>query len=319
MAALPGVWRYRVSAGTVWPGVSILCLSEVESLICSFCLSVAAYKIVFTDRSLRYTSMLLGCSATHQQQALVMEVTVTVLPWPVTRPVWSTAHLSTPSAMDASCGLVSLGQLARVVHLILLDMMRHFRGFAGLPWCATFVALPVRHDAPLSWLCWSAMMRHFRGFAGPPWCATFMALLVRHDAPLSWLCWSAMMRHFHGFAGPPWCTTFMALLVRHDAPLSWLCWSAMMPHFRGFGGPPWCATFVALHMSHCEGCKCKWESFMTNQNICCDSVLASSVLADAESEFWIRFFYKESLLQKAVPLYAIILEHAFHYMSCQEG
>ena len=57
---------------------------------------------------------------------------------------------------------------------------------------------------------------------------------------------------------------------------------------------------------------------MTNQNICCDSVLASSVLADAESYFWIDF-YKESLLQKAFPLYAIILEHTFHYMSYQEG
>ena len=40
---------------------------------------------------------------------------------------------------------------------------------------------------------------------------------------------------------------------------------------------------------------------MTNQNICCDSVLASSVLAGAESCVWIDF-YKESLLQKAVPL-----------------
>ena len=52
---------------------------------------------------------------------------------------------------------------------------------------------------------------------------------------------------------------------------------------------------------------------MTNQNICCDSLRASSVLAVAESYFWIDF-YKESLLQKAVPLYAIILEHTFHYM-----
>ena len=42
----PGVWRYRVSAGTGWPGVSILWLGEGESLTCSFCLSVAACKIV---------------------------------------------------------------------------------------------------------------------------------------------------------------------------------------------------------------------------------------------------------------------------------
>ena len=32
----PGAWHYRVSAGTGWPGVSILWLGQVESLICSF-------------------------------------------------------------------------------------------------------------------------------------------------------------------------------------------------------------------------------------------------------------------------------------------
>ena len=61
---LPGTparrWRYRVSAGTSWLGVSILWLGEVESLICSFYLSVAARKIVWADPSLRYTSTLLG-------------------------------------------------------------------------------------------------------------------------------------------------------------------------------------------------------------------------------------------------------------------
>ena len=36
---------------------------------------------------------------------------------------------------------------------------------------------------------------------------------------------------------------------------------------------------------------------MTNQNICCDSVLASSVLADAESYFWIRFLQGESVAE----------------------
>ena len=33
MATLPGAWRYRVSAGIGWPGVSILWLGVVESLI----------------------------------------------------------------------------------------------------------------------------------------------------------------------------------------------------------------------------------------------------------------------------------------------
>ena len=32
-ATLPGAWRYRVSAGTGRPGVSILRLGETESLI----------------------------------------------------------------------------------------------------------------------------------------------------------------------------------------------------------------------------------------------------------------------------------------------
>ena len=60
VATLPGAWCYRVSAGTGQPGVSILWLGEVESLICNFYLSVAARKIVCADPSLRYTSMLLG-------------------------------------------------------------------------------------------------------------------------------------------------------------------------------------------------------------------------------------------------------------------
>ena len=60
VATLPGAWRYRVSAWTGWPGVSILWLGEMESLICNFCLSVAARKIVWADPSLRYARMLLG-------------------------------------------------------------------------------------------------------------------------------------------------------------------------------------------------------------------------------------------------------------------
>ena len=60
VATLPGAWRYRVSAGTGQPGVSILWLGEMESLICNFCLSVAAHKIVCADPSLRYTGMFLG-------------------------------------------------------------------------------------------------------------------------------------------------------------------------------------------------------------------------------------------------------------------
>ena len=32
VATMPGIWHYRVSTGTGQPGVSLLCLSEVESL-----------------------------------------------------------------------------------------------------------------------------------------------------------------------------------------------------------------------------------------------------------------------------------------------
>ena len=68
-------------------------------------------------------------------------------------------------------------------------------------------------------------------------------------------------------------------------PLLWLCRSATMRHSSG------------SHMSHCERCKCKWESFMTNQNICYDSVLAYSVLADAEKLFLDRFLQGESVAE----------------------
>ena len=66
VATLPGSWRYWVSTGTGRPGVRILWLGEVERLICSFCLCVAGRKIVWADPSLRYTSLLLGRSATNQ-------------------------------------------------------------------------------------------------------------------------------------------------------------------------------------------------------------------------------------------------------------
>ena len=61
VATLPGAWCDRVSTGTGRPGVSILWLGEVEHLVCNFCLSVTARRIVCADPSLRYISLLLGC------------------------------------------------------------------------------------------------------------------------------------------------------------------------------------------------------------------------------------------------------------------
>ena len=46
VAALSGAWHHRVSAGTGLPSVSILRLGEIESLIHSLYLSVAAQTIV---------------------------------------------------------------------------------------------------------------------------------------------------------------------------------------------------------------------------------------------------------------------------------
>ena len=60
VATLPGAWRYRVSTGTGRPGVSILWLGEMESLVFNIFLSVAAREIVWADPSLIYTRMLLG-------------------------------------------------------------------------------------------------------------------------------------------------------------------------------------------------------------------------------------------------------------------
>ena len=60
VAAIQGSWHYRVSAGTGWPGISILWLGEVESWIATP-ISVSARKIVCADPPMRYTSMLLGC------------------------------------------------------------------------------------------------------------------------------------------------------------------------------------------------------------------------------------------------------------------
>ena len=60
VATLPGTWRYRVSSGTGRPSVSILWPGEVESLICTFYISVAACKIVWAEPSQRYARMLLG-------------------------------------------------------------------------------------------------------------------------------------------------------------------------------------------------------------------------------------------------------------------
>ena len=55
VATLPGAQCYRVSAGTGQPGVSILWLGEIESLVCNFYLSVAACTLVWSDPFLRYT------------------------------------------------------------------------------------------------------------------------------------------------------------------------------------------------------------------------------------------------------------------------
>ena len=71
VTTLLGAWRYRVSAGSGWPGVSTLWLGEIARLICSFYLSVPARTLVWADQSLRYAAMLLGCQANNKQHHLL--------------------------------------------------------------------------------------------------------------------------------------------------------------------------------------------------------------------------------------------------------
>ena len=66
VAILLGAWRYRDSTGTGQPGVSILWLGEVESLICNLYLSVVGCRLVGAHPSQRYTGLLLGCWASKQ-------------------------------------------------------------------------------------------------------------------------------------------------------------------------------------------------------------------------------------------------------------
>ena len=88
VAALRGTWRYKVSAGTGWPGISILWLGEVECLICNFCLSVAASKRVWSDTLEFCKDVKLQPMQTDQRQASsVSSATGTVIPasdWPAT-------------------------------------------------------------------------------------------------------------------------------------------------------------------------------------------------------------------------------------------
>ena len=48
VAALPDLWRLRISVGTGRPGASILAVNETASLTCNFCLSVAARKVTIS-------------------------------------------------------------------------------------------------------------------------------------------------------------------------------------------------------------------------------------------------------------------------------
>ena len=71
VATLPDAWCFWFSTGTGLPGVSILWLGEMESLICSLCLSVAACRFVWADPSLRYRRMLLRQQASKQPTTVI--------------------------------------------------------------------------------------------------------------------------------------------------------------------------------------------------------------------------------------------------------
>ena len=53
---------------------------------------------------------------------------------------------------------------------------------------------------------------------------------------------------------------------------------------------------------------------MTNQSICCDSALASSVLADAETYFWINFSQGESVAESGSIIRRYFRTHFSFYV-----
>ena len=68
MTVMPGAWCYRVSSGLVGHVSVYYGRVRYASLICCFCLSVAARKTVQTDLSQSRTSMLLGRKATSKHR-----------------------------------------------------------------------------------------------------------------------------------------------------------------------------------------------------------------------------------------------------------
>ena len=70
MANLSGAWRYRVSARTGWPSVSMLWLGEMAiKFYFQISLSVAARTIVWVDPSLRHTLHVAGTLTNQETKA----------------------------------------------------------------------------------------------------------------------------------------------------------------------------------------------------------------------------------------------------------
>ena len=74
VATLWGSWCDRINARTGLPGVSILWLGEIESLISNFFVSVSAPVSIKATQSLRYD--LLGCKASKQATNYIKETEV---------------------------------------------------------------------------------------------------------------------------------------------------------------------------------------------------------------------------------------------------
>ena len=76
-STLPGAWRYWVSDGTGWPGVSVLWRDEIASLTWNFYLSVTASAIVQADpspRRTRYAAETLNNKQTNNSTPLAAAV-----------------------------------------------------------------------------------------------------------------------------------------------------------------------------------------------------------------------------------------------------
>ena len=122
VTSLPGAWHYRVSAGTGQPGVSILWLGEIESLICSFSVWSAASISVWQH----------------------VKLSVQIRPWDTLACCWDVNQPTNILYKGRRCGTVSV--IAVLVLFYTVSWMQFLRNQGYM--CKLFVHKEMWHPAP---------------------------------------------------------------------------------------------------------------------------------------------------------------------------